>query len=66
MKRQDNLRQQVKLAKALNDEWSYKAMSEVIQISSTAFYNWLNGYYDLSYNKERELSDLVSNLTDEY
>ena len=66
MKRQDNLRQQVKLAKALNDEWSYKAMSEVIQISSNAFYNWLNGYYDLSYNKERELSDLVSNLTDEY
>lgn len=66
MKRQDNLRQQVKLAKALNDEWSYKAMSEVIQISSNAFYNWLNGYYDLSYNKERKLSDLVSNLTDEY
>ena len=66
MKRQDNLRQQVKLAKALNDEWSYKAMSEVIQISSNAFYNWLNGYYDLSYNKERELSDLVSNLTDGY
>ena len=66
MKRQDNLRQQVKLAKALNDEWSYKAMSEVIQISTNAFYNWLNGYYQLSYNKERELSDLVSNLTDEY
>lgn len=30
MKRQDKLRQQVKLAKALNDEWSFKAMSEVI------------------------------------
>ena len=66
MKRQDNLRQQVKLAKALNDEWSYKTMSEVIQISANAFYNWLNGYYQLSYNKERKLSELVSNLTDEY
>lgn len=66
MKRQDNLRQQVKLAKALNDEWSYKAMSEVIQISSHAFYNWLNGAYELSYKKESELTDLVSNLIDEY
>ena len=66
MKRQDNLRQQVKLAKALNDEWSFKAMSEVIQISTHAFYNWLNGAYELSYSKERQLTDLVSNLIDEY
>lgn len=66
MKKQDNLRQQVKLAKALNDEWSYKAMSEVIQISSNAFYNWLNGAYELSYKKENDLADLVSNLIDEY
>ena len=66
MKKQDDLRQQVKLAKALNDEWSYKAMSEVIQISSNAFYNWLNGAYELSYKKESELTDLVSNLIDEY
>ena len=53
MKKQDNLRQQVKLAKALNDEWSYKDMSEVINISTHAFYNWLNGAYELSYKKER-------------
>ena len=64
MKKQDNLRQQVKLAKALNDDWSYKAMSEVININTYAFYNWLNGAYELSYKKERELIELVSNLTD--
>ena len=62
MKRQDNLRQQVKLAKALNNDWSYKAMSEVINISVNAFYNWLNGAYELSYKKERELQSLVSDL----
>ena len=66
MKRQDNLRQQVKLAKALNDEWSYKAMSEVIGISTHAFYNWLNGAYQLSYNKEKQLIGLLSNLIDEH
>ena len=30
MKNQDNLRQKVKIAKACNDDWSYKDMSEVI------------------------------------
>lgn len=53
MTKQDKLRKQVKLAKALNDDWSYKSMSEVISISSHAFYNWLNGFYDLSSIKER-------------
>ena len=64
MKQQDNLRQQVKLAKALNDDWSYKAMSEVIQISTHAFYNWLTGAYELSCKKERELQSLVADLMD--
>ena len=64
MKNQDKLRQQVKLAKALNDEWNFKEMSEVIQISTHAFYNWLNGDYNLSYTKEKQLSDLVSDLID--
>lgn len=45
IKNQDNLRRKVKLAKALNEGWSYKAMSEIIQISNQAFYNWLNGAY---------------------
>ena len=66
IKRQDKLRQQVKIAKALNDEWNFKAMSEVIQISVHSFYNWLNGSYELSYNKEKELENLISDLIDEY
>jgi len=52
MTKQDKLRKQVKLAKALNDDWSYKSMSEVIGISFNAFYNWLHGFYDLSNAKE--------------
>lgn len=62
MKQQDYLRQQVKLAKALNDDWSFRAMSEVIQISPNAFYNWLNGYQKLSQKKARELLSLVDDL----
>ena len=62
MDRQDNLRQQVKIAKAMNDDWSYKAMSEVIGISANSFYNWLNGAFLLSDTNERELWNLVSDL----
>ena len=58
----DNLRQQVKLVKAYNDDWSYKQMAEVIEISTHAFYNWLHGYYTLSTKKRMELENLVSDL----
>ena len=66
MENQDFLRQQVKLAKALNDDWNYKQIAETINISKNAFYNWLNGAYQLSYNKEKQLIGLLSNLIDEY
>ena len=59
---QEILRQQVKLAKALNDDWNYKQMAEVIDISQYAFYNWLNGYYCLSSSKQRELQSLINDL----
>ena len=62
---QDNLRKQVKIAKALNDDWSYRDMSEAIDITQHAFYNWLNGYYELSRSKEKELWGLVEDLITE-
>lgn len=65
MKRQDYLRKQVKLAKALNSDWTYKNMAEVIDTTPNAFYNWLNGYYELSRSKEKELGGLVADLIDE-
>lgn len=65
IKKQDDLRKQVKIAKALNDDWSYKTMSEAIDITPNAFYNWLNGYYELSRSKEKELCGLVEDLITE-
>ena len=61
-KKQDILREQVKLAKIYNKEWSYKYMAEVIQITDHAFYNWLNGYYDLSKKKADELENFITDL----
>lgn len=65
MNNQDDLRQKVKLAKAMNDEWSYKLMSEVIQINKYSFYNWLNGAYQLSPSKYNDLMNLVYDLLPE-
>lgn len=59
---QEKLRIQVKLAKALNEDWSYKQMSEAIEITPHAFYNWLHGYYELSGKKEMLLRSLISDL----
>ena len=59
---QDFLRVQVKLAKVYNDDWSYKDFAEVIDITAHSFYNWLNGYYELSDRRERKLRELLSDL----
>ena len=59
---QENLRKKVKIAKALNDDWSYKAMSEVIGITDHAFYNLLHGFYKLSSRKVSDLESLVDDL----
>lgn len=66
MKQQDYLRKQVKLAKEMNSDWKYYQFAEVINITPASFYNWLKGYYELSYQKQNELLYLVSNLLDEY
>lgn len=62
MKKQDILRKRVKMAKALNDDWSFKSMSEVIDITPHAFYNWLHGFYDLSNSKAAALESLLADL----
>ena len=64
MKYQDKLRQQVKLAKALNPDFNYKAMAEIIGISAAAFYNWLSGAYELGYIKVRALEELLADLNE--
>ena len=61
-KQGDKLREQVKLCKVYNSDWSYKRIAEVIEITPHAFYNWLNGYYELSQRKERRLRELLSDL----
>ena len=61
---QDNLRKQVRLAKANNIDILYKDFAEYINISLNSFYNWLSGSYELSYKKAKLLEDITIDLID--
>ena len=62
--KQDNLRNQVKLAKVCSDI-TYKQLAQAIDIRFQSFYNWMNGAYDLSYKKAKELQDIVIDFIDQ-
>ena len=61
---QNELRKQVKLAKVMNEEYTYKDFAEAIDLTEGSFYNWLNGAYNLSQAKYSYLQDIVINLID--
>lgn len=60
---QDNLRQKVKLVKAMhNDIYKYKDIAEMLDISINSFYNWLNGAYDFGEQKARQLEIWLNDI----
>lgn len=64
MKQQDILRKQVKLAKACTDWLTFKDLAAALNLADHSFYNWLNGYYELSSKKAAQLQDLIIDLID--
>lgn len=59
----DNLRRKCKLAK-VESQFTYKEMAQIIGYNPNAFYNFLRGDYPLSWEKARELEELLENLLD--
>lgn len=56
----ENLRDLVRLAKALDSDLNYKFLAvEVLGITPGAFYNYLKGYYELSYSKKKILREYI-------
>lgn len=41
---------------------AYKEIAQYLEISRNSFYNWLNGYYELSNEKEQHLKEIISIL----
>lgn len=62
--RQDYLRKEVKLAKACNDDITYKDFAEYLDISYNSFTNWLYRQYKLTTTNEHKLHNLVKDMID--
>lgn len=60
---QEKLREQVKLLKALQGV-SYAELSEYLEIHRNSFYNWLNGYYNLSQEKQMRLLEIIDLISE--
>lgn len=61
---QELLRKQTKIAKACNDDIYYKDFAQYLNMAEHSFYNWLNGYYDLSTKKAKQLQEVIIDLID--
>lgn len=46
------LRYKVKILKATNSIDNYYEIAELLEMSKASFYNWLNEYYNLGYEKK--------------
>lgn len=55
---QENIRFNLKLIK-LNKIFSYKEIAEIIGIKQKSMYNYLNGYFDLSQEKQDNAISLI-------
>lgn len=62
--KQNYLRKEVRLAKACNDDITYKDFADFLEIEYRSFLNWLSAAYNLSSTNERKLHDLVIDLID--
>lgn len=61
-KDQKELIRQVRIAKAEYPDITYKGFAEYIGMTEHGFYNWLNGAFALSREKENKLADILQEL----
>lgn len=58
----ENLRNLVRIAKALDSDITYKVIAERLEITPGAFYNYLKGYYELSSGKKKILKEYLEDI----
>lgn len=59
----DDLRKEVRILKAIGQIDNYAEVAEMIEITKNSFYNWLNGYYNLSSDRKKLLNIIVDDLS---
>ena len=55
------LRKHVRLIKA-RQGITFKELAEYLEIKQGSFLNWLNGWYELSKEKEQRLQEIIDTL----
>ena len=62
MAKNDNLRQKVRILKAIGQIDSYLELAEIIGIKKKSLYNWLRSEYELGEQKLKALENIVNDL----
>ena len=57
----NQLRKEVKELKVFQGI-TYTEIAEYLEVSRNSLYNWLNGYYEFSLEKENKLNEIISIL----
>ena len=61
-KKHEQIKRKIRMAKALNPDWSYRQMAQVINVTPNTFYNYLYGSFDLGEKKASELQSFLDDL----
>lgn len=56
------LRQKIKILKAIGQIDNYYEVAEILEMQPKSFYNWLRGEYKLGREKIKRVKDLVADL----
>lgn len=56
------LRKRVKMLKATDSIQNYYEVAELLEMSKSAFYNWLHKEYNLGYEKKVFLNEIINTL----
>lgn len=54
--------QQVRVAKAMGAIKNYYELTQLLEITEKSLYNWLGGYYTLSYKKKQTLNKYLKEI----
>lgn len=58
----NELRKKVKMLKATDGIKSYYEIAELLEMSNSAFYNWLHAQFNLRYEKKVFLKEIIDTL----
>lgn len=56
------LRKEIKILKATGKIKNYYEIADLLEVTEKSFYNWLNGYYNFSYERKGRLKEIINIL----